>query len=306
MKTTSTGAPEPPAGRSPMYRKARSSAAAIGGVGDGPRIRHAPPIGADMEGLVPNVMVGSRLPRRSRPCDRSGARIGLQGAPARDRAVPLRAFWARADAPRVPKRRVVRRESGGARSSLDGHVADGHPLSMESARTVLPVYSLTCPVPPAIRCGRSPPGSGPSPNPRPQLASMRTCSVRGRAAAGTGCEHVRHLAGADAEGERAERAVGAGVAVAADHRGPGSVSPISGPITLTSLLLAGERVQRCRNWAQFPPSAASWAAPRGPHQQARARAARRVGVNDPWWRPLRRADARAARARAAPRRLAAG
>ena len=46
-------------------------------------------------------------------------------------------------------------------------------------------------------------------------------------------QHVPDLAGADAEGQGAEGAVGAGVAVAADDGAPGCVSPCSGPITCT-------------------------------------------------------------------------
>ena len=45
-----------------MYRKARSSAARSAASVTDPGSGTAPPIGADIEGLVPNVMVGSRLP----------------------------------------------------------------------------------------------------------------------------------------------------------------------------------------------------------------------------------------------------
>ena len=59
-----------------------------------------------------------------------------------------------------------------------------------------------------------------------------------------GGQHVAHLAGADAEGERAERAVGAGVAVAADdgHPGPGQAQ-LGADDVHDPLPLVAERVE---------------------------------------------------------------
>ena len=95
--------------------------------------------------------------------------------------------------------------------------------SMASARMALPVYSNTLPVPP----------------PMPILRDQREDDVLGRDAGlqraihahlegfrlalqqALRGQHVLHFAGADAEGQRAERAVRGGVAVAADHRHAG-------------------------------------------------------------------------------------
>ena len=57
-------------------------------------------------------------------------------------------------------------------------------------------------------------------------------------------QHVRHLAGADAERQRAERAVGAGVAVAADDHHPRLRQPqLRADDVHDPLPLAAQRVQ---------------------------------------------------------------
>ena len=97
--------------------------------------------------------------------------------------------------------------------------------SIDSARTVLPRNSITWPVPPStpsapITCrvrslAPTPGASGPSMVTRQRLGLALQQALRG--------QHVADLGGADAEGQRAEGAVGGGVAVAADdgHAGLG-------------------------------------------------------------------------------------
>ena len=90
--------------------------------------------------------------------------------------------------------------------------------SIDSARMAEPRYSMTEPMPPPVPM-------------RPMMARMTSLAVTpaGRSPStvtamvpgpvlgqGLGGEHVLDLAGADAEGQGAERAVGGGVAVAAD------------------------------------------------------------------------------------------
>ena len=90
--------------------------------------------------------------------------------------------------------------------------------SIDSARMAEPRYSMTEPMPPPVPM-------------RPMMARMTSLAVtpagsvavdgdghgaRPALGQGLGGEHVLDLAGADAEGQRAEGAVGGGVAVAAD------------------------------------------------------------------------------------------
>ena len=92
--------------------------------------------------------------------------------------------------------------------------------SIESASMVSPRYSMIEPIPPPVPM-------------RPMMARMTSLAVRpvgelaldrdGHRARpllgeGLGGQDVLHLAGADAEGQRAEGTVGGGVAVAADDR----------------------------------------------------------------------------------------
>ena len=92
--------------------------------------------------------------------------------------------------------------------------------SIDSARMAEPRYSMTWPMPPPVPMSPmiarmtsfavTPAGSSPS--------TVDRHPLRPRLRQGLGGEHVLDLAGADAEGERAERAVGGGVAVAAHDR----------------------------------------------------------------------------------------
>ena len=95
--------------------------------------------------------------------------------------------------------------------------------SIESARIASPVYSTTWPVTPAVPIWPIRPRIRSfATTPRPGWPSKRTRSVCGRALRQRlRGQHVLDLAGADAERERAERAVRGGVRVAADDRHAG-------------------------------------------------------------------------------------
>ena len=90
---------------------------------------------------------------------------------------------------------------------------------MPSARMALPVYSKTLPVPPPMPM-RAISARMMSLAETPALEAAIHVHLEGfrlalqQALRG---QHVLHFAGADAEGQRAERAVGGGVAIAADH-----------------------------------------------------------------------------------------
>ena len=103
-----------------------------------------------------------------------------------------------------------------------------------------PRYSMTWPMPPPVPMV-------------PMMASATSLAVtpggevaldrhghglRAHLGQGLGGQHVLDLAGADAEGERAEGAVGRGVAVAADDRHARLGQPCSGPMTWTMPWLA--------------------------------------------------------------------
>ena len=184
-----------------------------------------------MPGLVPQVIIGSSA---SRVDDDfavvSCAFIGGKLFPASHGGVPVRALGSERTAVEVLERRIVRRDHAGARAAFDRHVADGHALFHSRARMAEPVYSMTHA------------GAAADADPRDQrendvfgghagleravhvhLKRLRLAlqqALRG--------QHVLHFAGADAEGQRAERAVRRRVAVAADHGHAGLREPCSG------------------------------------------------------------------------------
>ena len=223
-----------------MYASAASSARRAAGSrlrsGSGTR----PVTGADIPGLVPKVMVGSSAEAsisiaasnrasgslrsvRQRASAASQARpFGARGLPCRYSNVVSSGATrpARAPASMDMLQRVIR-------------------ASIESARMASPEYSSTCPVPPetpsremisstrslAVTQGPSRPLHPDLHGPRPPLEQ----ALRG--------QDVSHLAGPDAEGERAECAVGAGVAVAADHGASGLGEPELGPDDVNDALV---------------------------------------------------------------------
>ena len=152
--------------------------------------------------------------------------------------------------------------------------------SIDSARIADPRYSMTWPVPPPMpRRAITASTRSLAVTPGPQLALDGHGQRLGRVLQqALRREHVRHLAGADAERERAERAVRAGVAVAAhDHRprlGQPQLRPDDVHDALRSRCPA--RAARCRSPAQFFSSAAICSARRVvEHGDAPVAAARR-------------------------------
>src|SRR5207237_3654171 len=158
-----------------------------------------------------------------RPIER---RAGIAGqlAPARQGALPLR-FLGRARRPgEVLEGRVVRRDHSGASTRLDRHVADRHALfhRQRTHRAAAELDHVTAAAADAdARDDREDevlrgdaraetPVDAYLERPRPPLQH----ALRG--------EDMRHFARSDAEGERAESAVRAGVAVAA-HDGAARV-----------------------------------------------------------------------------------
>ena len=147
------------------------------------------------------------------------ALVGGQRSPALQGAVPVGALGRTRAPGQVLVGGVVGGAHAGARARLDRHVTDGHALFHGERRGMAePRYSMTWPVPPpmpiramtarmmslAVTPGLQRPLDGDGQGLWPLLQQA------------LGGEHVRDFAGADAEGERPESAVRAGVAVAAD------------------------------------------------------------------------------------------
>ncbi len=107
--------------------------------------------------------------------------------------------------------------------------------SMSSARMAEPVYSKTLPVPPPMPiCAISARMMSFAVTPGLQRAvDADSEGLRRALQQALRGQHVLHFAGADAERQRAERAVRGGVAVAADHGHAGLRQPSSGPMTCT-------------------------------------------------------------------------
>ena len=175
------------------------------------------------------------------------ARVGVgrasraTSATARSHASPLRRELAAAQ---VVERRLVGVDVAAARAALDRHVADGHALFHRDrvdhrARVLVRVADA------ALHAELADDVRGSRPSRRRPRASLPVTSMRrtfGRASARHCVASTsRTCAGADAERDRAERAVRRGVAVAAAIVMPGCVRPSSGPITCTMpcLPLAG-------------------------------------------------------------------
>ena len=160
----------------------------------------------------------------------AGVRIGGQGAPVRHRLLPGCPLGGHRPAHQIAVGGIVRRHQPGARAGLDRHVADRHAAfhrhgADHFARILDDMAG-------AAR--------------GPDLADDRQNDVLGRDAErqgavdrdphvlrasldqGLGRQHVLDLGGADAEGERAERAVRRGVAVAAHDRRAGQGEALLG------------------------------------------------------------------------------
>src|SRR5215210_1642923 len=160
-----------------------------------------------------------------------GALLGRQLLPLLDRGVPMLAFGGVLPASEVLEGRLVRGYEARPGPTLDGHVAHGHAaLHRELSDGLTPVLYYV-----------------PDPATRPYTVQDAEHEVLGRDVGGKraldgdghglrpalgkrlGSEDVLDLARPDAESERAERAVGGRVGVAADDHEPGLGEPRLGP-----------------------------------------------------------------------------
>ena len=138
----------------------------------------------------------------------------------------------------IGERRVVRRHHPGARARLDRHVAHASARpSIDSARIARRAYSITWPVPPAAPILRDDGedhvlGAHAARRARPRRVIRMVFGLRCQQRLRR--QHVLDLGRADAEGERAERAVGARCGCRRTPSVmPGRVMPCSGPMTCT-------------------------------------------------------------------------
>ena len=178
----------------------------------------------DCAGFVPHVTVGRSVAASSTTSwSNVGVVVGDERAPVVERLLPRRARRRVLATLEVGERRVVGSDHPRPRpASIDMLQTVMRP-SMESARIAEPRYSMIEPMPPAVpmrlmiastmSLAVTPAGSSPS----TVTAIVPGRGLRQRLRG----EHVLDLAGADAEGQRAERAVGRRVAVAAHDRQPG-------------------------------------------------------------------------------------
>ena len=182
------------------------------------------PSGTPWPGLVPQVTNGVMVPAsRTISSSYSASASVKQRLPVGDGGVPVLALGRLRAALDVVEGRLVGCDQPGPGAPLDAHVADRHPALhrelLDGRAAVLDDVALSAA------------GAG--------VRDQREHEVLGGDAVGEaavdgdrhrlrpglgqrlGREHVLDLRRADAERDRAERAVGAGVAVAADDRHPG-------------------------------------------------------------------------------------
>ena len=146
--------------------------------------------------------------------------VGGQRPPVGHGIVPVLALRRLRPALDVGEGRLVRGDHAGAGTGLDRHVADGHPgLHAQAADRLAPVLQHV-----ALAAAGADPGDD------RQDQVLGGDALGQRALDGDrhrlerlqrqrlGGQHVLDLGGADAERQRAERAVGGGVRVAADDR----------------------------------------------------------------------------------------
>ncbi len=146
--------------------------------------------------------------------------IGGQRAPVVERGLPGGPRRRVRPALQVPERHVVRRHQPGPGAGLDGHVADGqaprHGQRADGRAAVLEHVALAA--------AGADLGDDGQDQVLGRYAIGQRAVHRDRHRLGPdlrqrlGGQHVLHLAGADAEGQRAERAVGRGMRVAAHDR----------------------------------------------------------------------------------------
>ena len=197
-----------------------------------------------MAGLVPQVTCGTSAAGVDRDVAVEGRRRRRSGASSSRRPRPRTraARRKRSIAPRdVLDRHVVGRDQPGPGAGLDRHVADRHPPFHRQGRDRRAVVfdHMT---------GRPPGADLPDDRQDDVLGLEARRQLAGDLdAAASGAEplperlrgqHVLDLAGADPEGQGAERAVSARVAVAADDRQAGQRQPQLGPDHVHDPLMA--------------------------------------------------------------------
>jgi len=174
-------------------------------------------------GLVPQVTIGGSLAASSRISWSKCAPFGAQGLPVAHRGIPGRALRRFRTAAQEVERLLVRRNQAGARAALDRHVADRHAaFHRERTDRLAGIFQH---VAGAARGA--------------DLADDRQDDVLAGDAVGQFAvdhrthvlgllldqrlrrQHMLDLGGADAVGERAERAMRRGVAVTTDDGGAG-------------------------------------------------------------------------------------
>ena len=260
-----------------------------------------------MPGFVPNVIMGSSAAASiamllSNVAPSSVGKL----PPARDGRVPVGAFRSIRAACHILIGRVVGRDQAGARAAFDRHIADGHALfHRKRADGRAAVFEHAA-------------GSAADADARDQVQNdvLRADAVlqravdphliglRGRLQQALRGEHMLDLAGADAERQRAESAMGCGVAVAANDGharlrqallGPDDVNdslffavrPEAGNAEIAAVLFQLRRSARRRLYRGWEASG------------------RTSECCDRWCRWSDRDAAPSARARAVPKRLAA-
>ena len=207
----------------------------------------APPSGTPWPGLVPQVTNGviseaSSTISLSNSASSSVTSV-FQYATA---VVPVGALRRLRAALDVVERRLVGRDQAGLGAPLDAHVADRHPALhrelLDGLAAVLDDVALA-----AAGAGVGDQGEhqvlGGDAGGQAAVDGDRH-RLRLRLHQGLGGEHVLDLGGADAERDRAERAVGAGVGVAADDRHAGlGEAELRADHVHDALLDVAERVQ---------------------------------------------------------------
>ena len=188
---------------------------------------------------------------------------------------------------------IVGRDQAGPRAAFDAHVADRHAaFHREAADRLAGVLDDMARAAADADLGdqRQDDVLGRHAGSQPAIDAHLE-GLRLRLEQALGRQHVLHLAGADAEGERAERAVRGGVAVAADDGHAGLRQPQLGADDVDDALpVAADAVERDAELARVgcPSARAAWP----PAHRRSAASDRASGCCDPRWRPSCRAGAR--------------
>ena len=213
--TSRSGVP----GCRPMYSRARRALALSFSSGISSGSGTAEPSGAPWPGLVPHVTNGVRVVGVEHDLlVEHGVVVAAQVAPRLERGVPVGAGRGVVAAPQVVEGRLVRRDHAGAGAGLDRHVAHRHPgfhrQRADGAAAVLQDVALAAAGADLRDDGEHDVLGGDAVGELAVDGDRHGPERLERQ--GLGGEHVLDLGGADAERERAERAVRRGVAVTAD------------------------------------------------------------------------------------------